>query len=420
MRLLSLDLINIGPFDEAHLDLQVDPGGEEAIVTPVTFVTGENGTGKSIIIDAIRAVFGPDYGALSRPITRDDSNSEVRAELYFDGKRPTGLYRVTQGRQVTEVVPPFRLGEKLTIGLTTRQTYKNPAPAWIVDYWQTTLGDDSFAIESLRAPDHKEFLRGSLQGQHKNQDTTLWICHIDYLRNSEDEEERRDGESLFQAFQEIARACIPEGRFAHVARSRLEPMFEQRGQLLGIHKLSAGSLYLMTRMLGLLARMYSCYVMSKGQGTRSVREIPGLLLIDEAENHLHPRWQKRFIPMIRELFPRLQLVVATHSPFILASVRDARVYVCRSDGTTCHVDDVSAEYADRPIDEILMSPVFAETRPFSQEITDLLDRRKAAIESGDNAERARIEQELLARNPDYFDYLNIESLLGERLSGVGS
>lgn len=54
---------------------------------------------------------------------------------------------------------------------------------------------------------------------------------------------------------------------------------------------------------------------------------------DEPENHLHPSLQKALLPSLLEAFPRVQFVVATHSPFVVTSSEDARVYVlARSEG----------------------------------------------------------------------------------------
>lgn len=53
MKLETLQLENIGPFDEARVEFS-DPGAG----TGVTIITGENGTGKSVIIDALRAIIG--------------------------------------------------------------------------------------------------------------------------------------------------------------------------------------------------------------------------------------------------------------------------------------------------------------------------------------------------------------------------
>lgn len=52
-------------------------------------------------------------------------------------------------------------------------------------------------------------------------------------------------------------------------------------------------------------------------------------IIDEPENHLHPSMQRVIIGNLLEAFPGAQLIVATHSPFVVSSVRDSSVYVLR-------------------------------------------------------------------------------------------
>ncbi len=52
---------------------------------------------------------------------------------------------------------------------------------------------------------------------------------------------------------------------------------------------------------------------------------PGIVFIDEIETHLHVALQKQILPMLRAFFPNIQLVVTTHSPFVISSVEDAVV-----------------------------------------------------------------------------------------------
>lgn len=51
-----------------------------------------------------------------------------------------------------------------------------------------------------------------------------------------------------------------------------------------------------------------------------------VVVIDEPENHLHPSMQREFLPALVSAFPKAQFIVATHSPFIVSSVRHAKVY----------------------------------------------------------------------------------------------
>ena len=55
-------------------------------------------------------------------------------------------------------------------------------------------------------------------------------------------------------------------------------------------------------------------------------EPEGIVLIDEPETHLHLSMQYEILPLINKLFPKIQLVVATHSPAIISSLKNAVIY----------------------------------------------------------------------------------------------
>jgi len=55
-------------------------------------------------------------------------------------------------------------------------------------------------------------------------------------------------------------------------------------------------------------------------------DLEGIVLIDEIETHLHVDLQKQIVPILTELFPNLQFIMTTHSPFILNSAENAVVY----------------------------------------------------------------------------------------------
>lgn len=54
--------------------------------------------------------------------------------------------------------------------------------------------------------------------------------------------------------------------------------------------------------------------------------IPGIVLIDEIETHLHLELQKKIMELLITVFPNIQFIVSTHSPFILNSLEDAVIY----------------------------------------------------------------------------------------------
>ena len=52
----------------------------------------------------------------------------------------------------------------------------------------------------------------------------------------------------------------------------------------------------------------------------------GIVLIDEIETHLHLELQKTIMPFLTEMFPNIQFIVTTHSPFVVISVPDAAIF----------------------------------------------------------------------------------------------
>ncbi len=53
----------------------------------------------------------------------------------------------------------------------------------------------------------------------------------------------------------------------------------------------------------------------------------GIVLIDEVDLHLHPRWQRKVVPQLQKTFPNCQFIVTTHSPLVLSSVPHKNVII---------------------------------------------------------------------------------------------
>lgn len=53
-----------------------------------------------------------------------------------------------------------------------------------------------------------------------------------------------------------------------------------------------------------------------------LNETPGIVMIDEVDMHLHPKWQWNIIKALKKTFPRVQFIVTTHSPIVVASCKD--------------------------------------------------------------------------------------------------
>ncbi|MBS0206749.1 MAG: AAA family ATPase [Planctomycetes bacterium] len=55
---------------------------------------------------------------------------------------------------------------------------------------------------------------------------------------------------------------------------------------------------------------------------RILAQTPGVVLIDELDVHLHPKWQRGVVESLRNVFPAIQFITTTHSPFIVQSLRE--------------------------------------------------------------------------------------------------
>lgn len=396
MRLLNLELKNIGPFVSAELDFIGDGNVEKP---PVTIITGENGTGKTIILDAIRGILlGKHKKANERNIFRSqDFKVSLDVHLLKERKNLLSEDKYANGN--------------LTVKSKIISKYLDLAiyPRWIWNYWTSKTSEEAIGTDNLVNPKVEDFLIGALDGIQKNSEIVELITFFDYYGTSNNPQEQELGTLVLNIIKKIMSKNIPNGELRYVSRKTMMPIISQLGHEIELNKLSSGSLYTVQRMIGILGQMYAVNQLHK-LPIEDICKTPGVLLIDEAENHLHPKWQKTFLNDILDVFPNLQIIVTTHSPFIVSSVENARVYVCESRIDHAEVVDSTSDYSNRPIEEVLVSPVF-DTTPFSSKITDLLERRKAAIINGNKEEENKIEAELKRLNPNHFAYLDIEQML---------
>jgi len=85
----------------------------------------------------------------------------------------------------------------------------------------------------------------------------------------------------------------------------------------GFNELSDGYSAFLSIITELLLRM-------EAHGNqRKAYDMEGIVLIDEIETHLHVDLQKQILPFLTAVFPNIQFVISTHSPFVLSSIGNA-------------------------------------------------------------------------------------------------
>ena len=70
---------------------------------------------------------------------------------------------------------------------------------------------------------------------------------------------------------------------------------------------------------------YRCIQLNGFLGLDAVRKTPGVVMIDEVDLYLHPRWQRHVLIDLQDAFPNVQFIVTTHSPFIVQSLKKGRL-----------------------------------------------------------------------------------------------
>jgi predicted ATP-binding protein involved in virulence len=90
------------------------------------------------------------------------------------------------------------------------------------------------------------------------------------------------------------------------------------GSIIPTKMLSAGQIAILSMVADIAQR---CAVLNPELGSNCLRETPGIVLIDELDLHLHPKWQRRIVNDLRRTFPKMQFIVTTHSPLIIQSLR---------------------------------------------------------------------------------------------------
>jgi predicted ATP-binding protein involved in virulence len=134
------------------------------------------------------------------------------------------------------------------------------------------------------------------------------------------------------------------------------------------------------------ARFGSAFTdMIRQAGGSIVINVEAVVLIDEADAHLHPSWQRELGERFQRVFPKIQFIVTTHSPFIAQEATDHGLFVLRPDADgTVTVDQPVESVRGWTASQILTSPLFGLESTRDPE-TESLIREQAALTAKERA-----------------------------------
>ncbi|HEX2568119.1 MAG TPA: AAA family ATPase [Polyangia bacterium] len=338
----------IGPFREKaifQLREKAQPDGAE-----IHIFTGENGTGKSTLLRCFAGLFDPGYGPLSQRV-HPPSLQEVL---------PNGTY----GFQVF-------LTEHISFGTAYLSTGSNGALAssLLTSPWPGPILDASGAqsehllrrypcfgyaggrnLRSVELAGIVDLKEGPLQKAMSFESTVSserlvqWVASVftkEALaarkgKTDKADQYRQARERIHKAMSEVVGQPVTF-ELEDEPVLRVQVMLGRRQ--LGIDALPDGVKSILSWLADLLMRLDRIPWEDKSVDPLAQ---PFALFLDEIDAHLHPAWQRKVLPMVQRLFPRAQVFVATHSPFVVASVAGAWVHrlVLNEDGSATNREPV--------------------------------------------------------------------------------
>lgn len=167
-------------------------------------------------------------------------------------------------------------------------------------------------------------------------------------------------------------------------------VYYEKGETLPITYLSAGyqSLLWITMNLAYRAALLNPEI-------EDLKETTGIVLIDELDMHLHPRWQWKALEALQEVFPKVQFIVATHSAILISSCKNGKLIKIGDDQ---EIEYLPSAYA-YSIGDVLEFRQTSTAMP--AEIKELSRTFEEALEEEDYSRAQAIYEEMLEKyGPD--------------------
>lgn len=323
----------------------------------LTIITGENGTGKTSILNIVAQVLGDNIQFLGTlaPHGRDVAFTTGLRRKYKDHQQIGSIY-LSSGEYsrilISDInngtspffkpeISPFREISGIYLNtqryLSSYQKLENLPPR----FRKINEIAQEYKQETSTLFDSNKFKRKSPALLIKENLIAAAIYSQDNSSMRSDPLARR----VWFEFQNILQLTLPESiRFSSIITDRGELILRTGDGDFPLEASSGG----INSLINLAWEIYLCSVDSPEVFT---------VCIDEPENHLHPSMQRSLLPSLRKAFPKVNFIVATHSPFIITSMRDSSVYSLKRGANGVHSEEVnlktSALTAEQVLDGIL-------------------------------------------------------------------
>lgn len=346
--LRNIELVNFRRFTDSKFELN----------SKMSVFIGKNASGKTTVLDAVNVILGAYLASYKEYVpsrfVRNISDSDVRRKSMKSIKNVAMTSTVKQFPCTVSgtiqwddnIVSCKRSLEKE--GGRTKFIGKNPMKDDVLN-WEKTIkaadGSDENQIYPLvlylssarlwnenrtggmeKTPSRTDAYQRCLDKKRSSQSA---FEYIKLLMNLSVEE--NDGK-LLPSYETIMRAVRyslqeelqPGQQILFSSRYGEIAIKESDGTIIDFSALSDGYRNVIKIVTDIATKM--C-ILNPYLGEDALAKTPGVVVIDELDLSLHPTWQKRIVRILKELFPKIQFICATHSPFIIQSLEPGELFV---------------------------------------------------------------------------------------------
>jgi predicted ATP-binding protein involved in virulence len=360
----SLELEGIGCFRERQiLDLSSDKG----IYSPWTIILGDNGTGKTTllkVIDRMQPIEAEhEEDLMSNPelafefILKNTKIDNSNFKLFLKNDSETFLaIKMKEGK--ANIVGHIKINSFLISYGASRRMSRSP------NFTNNSFNRDKFSSlfdESIELINVEEwYLQKFLAFQTSENGIKKQLKdQLEIIKNI-----------LIDFLPDVLDLRIKEVKNIN-EKSVLEVKINKEDWI-NLRDLSFGYQTTTALLVDIASKMMEQYPESE----KPLLE-PVIILIDEIDLHLHPKWQRTVIDKFSEHFPNAQFIVTAHSPLIVQAAQDrnANIVVCRKEGNRVVIDNNPESVKGWRIDQILTSDLFEVSSSQSINIENIRDEK---------------------------------------------
>ncbi len=387
MRITTLDIENFKKFDKLTLELN------EAF----TLLVGENGSGKTTVLDALAVALGLWHKAAPGSGWRNILAEEIRIEPVRAGDRV-----VFEPRLPSKVSVKGTIGSKVNLSWTrmvrqggTRTTNaeardaeaaitelaqlaeQQRAPLPVLAYygagraWLATNKRPP-ASPSQKKPSRLDAYHHCLDPRINDKKLNEWFLFEAAASNGQ-------GRPGLRAVTDAVLGCVADADRLRYDGDLKEIVLSIGGVEQPFYNLSAGQRMMLALVadLAIKAVMLNSYLLGDSvPPIRVLNETPGVVLIDELDVHLHPRWQRRVVADLQRTFPRIQFICTSHSPQVIGELPRDQIRLLHDTTATVPPRSYGVD-SSRILSELM------DASPRNDAVAGLLDRLFLAIERED-------------------------------------